>query len=115
MRQPGDVMDSAGGSFAYRVEGACCRLYDREELPWPCCRLSWKGKEPSWRRVGPRFVGDISVRRFASYAVTGSDRHGARWRSVVTDFSAPLSAEMRRWWYAKTPPPGMPWPELPAQ
>jgi len=42
---------SPGGQFSFRVLGPCCRLFDREELPWPCCRLAWRSKEPSWRRI----------------------------------------------------------------
>jgi hypothetical protein len=39
------------------------RLFDREELPWPCCRIAWRSKEPSWRRVGRRFVADVAQQR----------------------------------------------------
>lgn len=111
MLDPGAVFDSPGGSFSYQVLGPVCRLYDREQLPWPCCRLSWRGKEPSWRRVGPRLVGDLAVRRFPSYAVRGFDRWGNSWEAVVTDYTYGLPDRERRWWYAKTPPPGQPWPE----
>ena len=113
MLQPGDVLQSPGGSFSYEVLGPCCRLYDREELPWPCCRLSWRGKEPSWRRVGPRLVADMAVRRYPSYSVIGRDRHGCTWETVATDFTSLLPRELARWWYAKTPPPGTAWPPHP--
>ncbi len=111
MLDPGSLFDSPGGSFSYQVLGPVCRLYDREQLPWPCCRLSWRGKEPSWRRVGCRLVADLAVRRFPSYAVRGTDRYGNTWESVATDFTYQLPERERVWWYAKTPPPGTPWPE----
>ncbi len=59
----GSVHTSPGGQYSFRVIGPCCRLYDREELPWPCCRLAWRSTEPSWRRVGRRFVADLGSRR----------------------------------------------------
>jgi hypothetical protein len=31
----GSEHTSLGGQYSYRVLGACCRLFDREELPWP--------------------------------------------------------------------------------
>ena len=65
----GTVHTSQGGQYSFRVIGPCCRLFDREELPWPCCRLAWRSKEPSWRRVGRRFVPDLASRRCPSYAV----------------------------------------------
>ena len=67
--EPGSEHTSPGGHYSYRVLGPCCRLFDREELPWPCCRLAWRSKEPSWRRVGRRFVADLAARRCPSYAV----------------------------------------------
>lgn len=65
----GSHIRSAGGSFVYEIIGPVCRLYDREELPWPSCSLAWKGKQPSWNRIGPRFVADMASRRSPSYAV----------------------------------------------
>ena len=58
----GSVQSSYGGQYSYKVIGPCCRLYDREELPWPCSRLAWRSKEPSWRRIGSRFVADMASR-----------------------------------------------------
>lgn len=110
MLDHGDSFNSPGGSFAYVIQGPVCRLYDREDLPWPCCRLSWRGKEPSWRRVGNRLVADIAVRRFPSYAVLGCDRGGNGWEGVVTDFTYELPERERGWWYARTPATGHPWP-----
>lgn len=34
--QPGQIICSPGGTFKYKIIGACCRLYDREKLPYPC-------------------------------------------------------------------------------
>lgn len=67
--QPGQIFSSPGGTFKYQVIGACCQLYDRDRLPYPCCRLCWRGKEPSWRRVGKRFVPDMAARPKPSYCV----------------------------------------------
>lgn len=113
MLKPGTTFRSPGGSFSYTVQGAVCRLYDREELPWPCCRLSWKGKEPSWKRVGRRFVADLGATRFPSYAVTGVDRQGNEWEQVMTDPTYILSMDEKRWWYSRTPAPGQGYPERP--
>jgi hypothetical protein len=66
---PGQVFYSPGGTLKYRVIGACCRLYDREQLPYPCCRLSWHSKEPFWNRQGRRFVPDIAAKQSPSYCV----------------------------------------------
>ena len=113
MLSPGTRFRSPGGSFSYEVIGPVCRLYDREELPWPCCRLQWKGKEPSWNRIGRRFVGDIAVKRFPSYSVRGTDRWGHTWEAVYTDPTYRLSAAKRGWWYSNIPPAGHPFPEYP--
>ena len=65
----GSVQSSYGGQYSYKVIGPCCRLYDREELPWPCSRLAWRSKGPSWRRIGSRFVADMASRNCPSYSV----------------------------------------------
>ena len=65
----GSVQSSYGGQYSFKVIGPCCRLYDREELPWPCSRLAWRSKEPSWRRIGSRFVADMASRKCPSYSV----------------------------------------------
>lgn len=106
--QTGDVITSPGGSYSYQVIGAVCRLYDREELPYPCCRLQWQGKEPSWNRVGKRYVMDMSTRRQASYQVyllseTGCPvkgrLNGLTVELVLTLFwQAALTIEQQRWW-----------------
>ena len=113
MLDSGTTFRSPGGSFAYVVQGPVCRLYDRDELPWPCCRLQWKGKEPSWNRVGRRFVADLGSNRFPSYSVMGIDRQGNTWEAVQTDPTYPLSKAEKAWWYAKTPAPGYGYPERP--
>jgi len=89
---------SPGGSFAYEVQGPVCRLFDREELPWPSCSLSWKGKQPSWRRIGRRFVADISTSRFPSYAVKAVDAQGVQWEQVITLYHQRLNSEEKGWW-----------------
>ncbi|MDM7327490.1 MAG: hypothetical protein P3X23_010320 [Thermosynechococcus sp. Uc] len=38
---------SPGYSCGDEVVGACGRLFDREQLPWLCCRIAWRSKELS--------------------------------------------------------------------
>jgi hypothetical protein len=99
---PGSVHASPGGQYSFRVLGPCCRLFDREELPWPCCRLSWRSKEPSWRRIGRRFVADLAARRCPSYAVELL-QPGARSpaATVITLFPVRLTPPMQEWWYSR--------------
>jgi len=100
MMIPGDVVMSPAGGFIYTIQGAVCRLFDREELPWPSCSLQWKGKQPSWNRVGCRFVPDMASRRFQSYSVVGIDTWGLEWVDVMTMYFEPqLSNTEARWWY----------------
>jgi len=99
--QTGHVFQSPGTHFTYRVIGPCCRLFDREELPWPCCRLQWKGKEPSWRRIGRRFVADIAAQNYPSYSV---EIFGPRQQSesfVLTLYDQRLPSSTKEWWYTK--------------
>jgi hypothetical protein len=114
----GSVHASPGGHYSFRVLGPCCRLFDREELPWPCCRLAWRSKEPSWRRIGRRFVADLAARRCPSYAVELL-QPGARSTAatVITLFPVRLNPPMQEWWYSRNPascdpanqqPPGLP-------
>ncbi|MEM6424262.1 MAG: hypothetical protein AAGF66_12155 [Cyanobacteria bacterium P01_H01_bin.119] len=100
----GHLFLSPGAHLTYRVVGPCCRLFDREQLPWPCCRIQWRGKEPSWRRIGRRFVPDLATKRFPSYSVeiVGPGHFGDVF--VITLFTAPLSDELRAWWCAKRLP-----------
>ena len=92
---------SPGGQYSYRILGPCCRLFDREELPWPCCRLAWRSKEPSWRRVGRRFVADLASRRCPSYAVELLQPGSRPTTTVLTLFSLRLAAPLQEWWYSK--------------
>jgi hypothetical protein len=112
--QPSKVIRSHGGSFAYKILGPVCILYDREELPWPSCSMQWKGKQPSWNRIGKRFVPDLAASRCPSYAVDGVDLHGHTWTQVQTLYYERLSKEEKAWWYSKVPI-GKQYPELPDQ
>jgi len=95
----GAIFFSPGCHFSYRVIGSCCRLFDREQLPWPCCRLQWHGKEPSWRRIGKRFIVDLSTKTHPSYSVEiiGQSTEPI----VVTLYSVNLSPPLKEWWYAE--------------
>jgi hypothetical protein len=92
---------SPGGQYSYRILGPCCRLFDREELPWPCCRLAWRSKEPSWRRVGRRFVPDLAARRCPSSAVELLQPGARPTRTVITLFPLRLGPALQEWWYSK--------------
>ena len=94
---------SPGGQYSYRILGPCCRLFDREELPWPCCRLAWRSKEPSWRRIGRRFVADLAARRCPSYAVELLQPGARPTRTVLTLFAQRLAPELQEWWYSRQP------------
>jgi len=98
--QPGQIISSPGGRFKYRIVSPVCRLYDREEMPWPCCRLQWKGKEPSWRRIGRRFVADVSTKRCPSYAIELVGFPDSEPR-VMSLFWYRLTPEQQNWWYTK--------------
>ena len=98
----GTLLSSPGGHFTYRVRGACCRLFDRAELPWPCCRLQWRGKEPSWRRIGRRFVLDMATRHSPSYSVEIAESGYPGETIVMTLYAVRLSDVVKNWWYAKT-------------
>lgn len=100
---PGSEHTSPGGQYSFRVLGPCCRLFDREELPWPCCRLAWRSKEPSWRRIGRRFVPDLAARRCPSYAVELLQPGSRPTRTVLTLFSQRLQGPLQEWWYSKHP------------
>ena len=82
----GSVQSSYGGQYSYKVIGPCCRLYDREELPWPCSRLAWRSKEPSWRRIGSRFVADMASRKCPSYSVQILEPGSKPVETVITFF-----------------------------
>ncbi len=99
----GSVQSSHGGQYSYKVIGPCCRLYDREELPWPCSRLAWRSKEPSWRRIGSRFVADMASRKCPSYSVQILEPGSKPVETVITLFSKKFSSEIQEWWYSKKP------------
>ena len=99
----GSVHASPGGQYSFRVIGPCCRLFDREELPWPCCRLAWRSKEPSWRRVGRRFVPDLASRRCPSYSVELLQPGSSPTVTLLTLFSMRLTPELQEWWYSRLP------------
>ena len=101
IHESGKRLRSPGGSFVYEVLGPVCRLYDREQLPWPSCSLQWKGKQPSWRRIGRRLIADLSVRRCHSYSVRGIDASGTEWEEVKTFYYLRLNQEDKEWWYGK--------------
>ncbi|HIK53679.1 MAG TPA: hypothetical protein IGS37_00620 [Synechococcales cyanobacterium M55_K2018_004] len=101
--QSGQVFTSLGCHFTYRVVGPCCRLFDREELPWPCCRLEWRGKEPSWRRVGRRFVPDMASRNAPSYCVEILGQSRSEGQFVLTLYWDKLPQPIKDWWYARSP------------
>ena len=99
----GSVQSSYGGQYSYKVIGPCCRLYDREELPWPCSRLAWRSKEPSWRRIGSRFVADMASRKCPSYSVQILEPGSKPVETVITLFSKNFSSDIQEWWYSKKP------------
>ena len=108
----GKKLRSPGGSFHYTVLGPCCKLYDRDELPWPSCSLTWKGKQPSWNRQGRRFVPDMAASRCPSYAVNGYDQWGGAWTQVLTIYNERLDKQTKAWWYTRYVP-NQTYPELP--
>ncbi len=99
----GHVFQSPGAHLTYRVVGPCCRLFDREQLPWPCCRIQWRGKEPSWRRVGKRFVPDMATRKSPSYCVEIVGQGDGAQAFVTTLYTAKLDRATQAWWHARIP------------
>lgn len=96
------VFLSPGCHFSYRVIGPCCRLFDREQLPWPCCRLQWRGKEPSWRRIGKRLVADLATKGHPSYAVEIVGQRSPE-PLIVTLYSVKLPQPINDWWFSDKP------------
>lgn len=95
------IFQSPGSQFTYRVIGPCCRLFDREQLPWPCCRLQWRGKEPSWRRIGRRFIADLSTKRYPSYSVELVGYSKPMEPVILTLYTHRLSKADQEWWHSK--------------
>ena len=102
LRPHGNEYTSLGGQYSFRIIGPCCRLFDREELPWPCCRIQWRSKEPSWRRIGRRLVPDIACRRSPCYAVELLHPDLRPTTTVLSLFAERLSPALQEWWYSKT-------------
>jgi hypothetical protein len=103
----GSILHSPGGQFRYRIIGPCCRLFDREQLPWPCCRIQWHSKEPSWRRIGNRFVADMAAKRYPSYSVELVGYDNAPEPTLLTLYTDRLPPPTLDWWYTRqrsTPP-----------
>ncbi|MDX2230751.1 MAG: hypothetical protein NW220_14015 [Leptolyngbyaceae cyanobacterium bins.349] len=104
----GQLISSPGCHFNYRVVGPCCRLFDREQLPYPCCRIQWRGKEPSWRRIGKRFVLDMATRGHPTYSVEileqGGDRCFTTAASIeplfLTLYWVKMPQPLNEWWYS---------------
>lgn len=109
--RPGRRIKSQGGYFSYQIIGACCRLYDREDLPWPSCSLQWRGKQPSWNRIGKRLIADIAASKCPSYYAECTDMQGHSWEQVLTFYDQRLHREAQKWWYSKVPA-NMSYPEL---
>lgn len=101
--QSGQVFCSPGSHFNYRVLGSCCRLFDREQLPWPCCRLNWHSKEPSWRRIGRRFIADIATKHSPTYSVEILEPKGSQQSFVITLYWVKLLPDVQQWWYFEKP------------
>ena len=100
--KPGQTFYSPGGTFKYRAVGAVCRLYDRSILPYPCCRLCWRGKEPFWNRIGKRFVPDIAVKHSPSYCVELVDLDYPETEPfVMTLYWVKLPDIQQQWWDSK--------------
>jgi hypothetical protein len=100
----GFVLHSPGGQFRYRIIGPCCRLFDREQLPWPCCRIQWRSKEPSWRRIGYRFVADMAAKRYPSYSVELVGYGSAAEPTLLTLYTDRLPPQTLDWWYTRARP-----------
>jgi hypothetical protein len=104
MLQQNEIIQSPGGSFSYKILGPVCILFDREELPWPSCSLQWRGKQPSWRRIGKRLVPDITASRCGAYSVKGWDLWGNEWQQILILYDHRLSRQEKHWWYFKGKP-----------
>lgn len=111
----GQVVFSPGGTFKYMVLGPCCRLFDREELPWPSCSLQWHGKQPSWRRIGKRLVPDMSTRKSSSYSVQMISQDTLLSPQVITLYWHKHNPTQQEWWCSRKPQSLRKTQALPAQ
>lgn len=99
----GQILHSPGGTFAYEIIGPCCRLYDREQLPWPSCSINWRGKQPSWRRVGRRLILDVGTKNHPTYAVRLLGQDSTAEPMLLTLFWVNLSSSEGEWWHGRKP------------
>jgi hypothetical protein len=99
----GQIMMSPGASFKYKIIGPVNRLFDREQLPWPSCSLAFRGKQPSWRRIGKRFVADVATCRHPSYCVQllNEHNHPIGQPFITTFYWLHLKPQQSEWWTAK--------------
>lgn len=104
---PGDRFYSPGMTNEYEIIGAVCLLFDRDTLPYPCCSLEWKGKQPSWRRdkktgigIGKRFVNDFASKNCEVYAVKLLN-HNNIYQHYYTFTYWRMSDDFRKWWHGK--------------
>jgi len=65
--------------------------------------LAWRSKEPSWRRVGRRFVPDLASMRCPSYSVELLQPGSRPTATLLTLFSMRLTPELQEWWYSRQP------------
>lgn len=98
----GDRISSPGGSYTYEIVSLVCPLYDRAQMPWPCCSLEWHGKSPSWRRVGKQLVPDVATKGHPSYVVKIVGVKNST-PSIVTLYYVKLTEDLENWWRSKTP------------
>jgi hypothetical protein len=98
----GDTVLSPGKTFVYRIVGPVCRLYDREELPYPHCSIQFRCKMPSWNRIGKRFVPDRACIKSPSYSVILLGGY-QKPETVTTLHWMALTSEEQDWWYTPKP------------
>ena len=79
------------------------------------CIRDRRSKEPSWRRIGSRFVADMASRKCPSYSVQILEPGSKPVETVITLFSKKFSSDIQEWWYSKKPgskEPGNVLPEI---
>jgi hypothetical protein len=99
----GQIILSPGGTHSYKIVGVVCRLYDREQLPYPCCSLEWKGKQPSWNRIGKRLIADLGSKYQECYTVEILNcpirNYSNRECHYLTLSYRKMSVELQKFWY----------------